>query len=81
MTPFCLQQPEEKKESQYVGLTWKLHAQKWQVMISENKKNVSVGYYENEIEAAKAYDKRTLAARGKDAKLNFPKKGQKVTIF
>jgi hypothetical protein len=50
-------------------------------MISENKKQVSVGLFENEIEAARAYDKRNLAARGKDAKLNFPKKGQKVTIF
>ena len=50
-------------------------------MVSENKKNVSVGYFENEIEAAKAYDKRVLKIRGKDAKLNFPKKGQKVTIF
>jgi hypothetical protein len=51
------------------------------VKVTENKKKVSIGYFEDEIEAAKAYDKRTLAARGKDAKLNFPKKGQKVTIF
>ena len=80
MTPFCLQKPE-KKESQYVGLAWKLSVQKWQVLVRENKKKVSIGYFEDEIEAAKAYDKRTLAARGKDAKLNFPKKGQKVTIF
>ena len=50
-------------------------------MISENKKNVHVGNFEDEVEAAKAYDERALAARGKDAKLNFPKKGQKVTIF
>jgi hypothetical protein len=49
--------------------------------VTENKKKVSVGTFENEIEAAKAYDKRNLAARGKDAKLNFPKKGQKVIIF
>ena len=81
MTAFCFQQPEEKKESQYVGLSWKSNLQKWQVLISENKKYVSVGVFENEIEAAKAYDKRALAARGKDAKLNFPKKGQKVTMF
>ena len=80
MTPFCLQKPE-KKESQYVGLHWKQIQEKWEVKVTENKKKVSIGYFEDEIEAAKAYDKRTLAARGKDAKLNFPKKGQKVTIF
>jgi hypothetical protein len=51
------------------------------VYIYENKTKISVGVFENEIEAAKAFDKRNLAARGKDAKLNFPKKGQKVTIF
>ena len=80
MTPFRLQKPE-KKTSQYVGLQWKQSVEKWEVKVTENKKIISVGYYENEIDGAKAYDKRTLAARGKNAKLNFPKKGQKVTIF
>jgi hypothetical protein len=51
------------------------------VRVTENKKRINIGVFENEIEAARAYDKRILAHRGKDAKLNFPKKGQKVTIF
>lgn len=45
---------------------------KFCVMIRINKKDEYIGFYDTEIEAARAYDKKALETRGEFAKLNFP---------
>lgn len=46
---------------------------KWLAKIARNKKTVFIGYFEDVIEAAKAYDTKALEYYGNLANLNFPK--------
>jgi hypothetical protein len=46
---------------------------KWETNIQFNYKRHYIGNYENEIEAAKAYDKKALELFGENANLNFKK--------
>jgi hypothetical protein len=54
----------------YVGV--KKYNNKWVSQISINKKKIGLGYYYNEIDAAKAYDIGAIKYFGNDATLNFP---------
>ena len=49
------------------------HELRWEARIGqyEGKKNVSFGIYENEVEAARQYDRALVIARGRSAKTNF----------
>lgn len=44
----------------------------WRYEISVDKKNIHLGYFATDVEAAKAYDKEALARFGEFANLNFP---------
>ena len=37
------------------GYTWHTHSNKWQAKITVNNKNISLGYFDNEEEAHRAY--------------------------
>jgi hypothetical protein len=58
--------------SRYKGVTWKKSRKKWFAEIQFNKKRYSLGYFEDEIAAAKAYDKKAKELFGEFAYLNFP---------
>jgi len=58
--------------SGYRGVYWYKAYQKWHVMISTNYEVRSLGYYDDLIEAAKAYDKQAKREHGEFAVLNFP---------
>jgi hypothetical protein len=57
--------------SKYKGVSFPKTRNKWQVQIQLNKKKMHVGYYTDEIEAAKAYDKKAAELFGEYAVLNF----------
>jgi len=57
--------------SKYKGVTWHKYTKKWQVQICYAGKHKFVGYFNNEIEAAKAYDKAARKFHGDFAVLNF----------
>ena len=63
-----------KKTSKYVGVCLYKGSNRWRVKISHRRVLYHLGYFANEEEAARAYDKKALELYGKDAKLNFPKK-------
>lgn len=58
----------------YIGVVWNKGRLKWRVCIRDKDlgKNVILGYFTDEIEAAKAYDEAALVYHGFYAKLNFP---------
>lgn len=58
--------------SPYRGVSWCSNVGKWRVQVcSPKRKSNHVGLFENEIEAAKAYDRVALEEFGEFASLNF----------
>jgi len=58
--------------SKYKGVSWRKQTKKWDVQIRYNGKTKFIGSFENEIEAAKAYDKEAKKHQGEFAVLNLP---------
>ena len=62
------------RSSSFKGVHWNKKQERWVAQISENKKVRHLGSFEDETEAAKAYDQSARKAHGEFAKLNFPEK-------
>jgi len=59
------------RTSKFKGVTWNKYHNKWRVRVTRRWVTIHIGYFDDEIEAAKAYD---IAARehfGEFAKTNF----------
>jgi hypothetical protein len=61
--------PNVNRPSKYVGVTWGKMKKKWDTKIMINGKSKSLGYYDDEKEAARMYDEQA-ALLGKP--VNFP---------
>jgi len=57
--------------SKYKGVIWHKHTKKWNVQICYNGKRKTIGYFNDEIEAAKAYDEAAKKYHRDFAVLNF----------
>lgn len=59
--------------SEYKGVIFRKDKQKrqWQARIRYNKKLINIGMFDDEQEAAKAYDKKAVELYGEYARLNF----------
>jgi hypothetical protein len=66
------QKKQKGKSSKYKGVSWFKRVSKWIVHIKAEKKLIYLGYFEDEIEAAKVYDQAAIKYHKKFAKLNFP---------
>lgn len=60
------------RSSQYKGVSWDSSRNKWIVSIQVNGVTKHIGRFDDEISAAKAYDKKAWKLFGQYAKLNFP---------
>lgn len=67
----CMNQRKTRGVSQYKGVTWHKNNRKWLTQIVCEQKHIYVGYFENEIDAAKAYDKKAKELFGEFARPNF----------
>ena len=56
--------------SKYKGVDWYKRCKKWRVAIRINNKPIHIGYFNSEIEAGKAYNKKARELFGEFAKLN-----------
>ena len=59
------------KKGKYKGVTMSGRTGKWQARIKVNKKYISLGYYTNKEDAARAYDKAVRKYAGEFARTNF----------
>jgi len=59
--------------SKFKGVYWNKVRRKWQARVSLNGKRPYLGSFNNELDAAKAYDKKAKELFGEFANLNFPK--------
>ena len=61
----------ETKSSIYYGVSFNKTANKWTAQISYNGQRIHLGYFTNESEAGRAYDRKAIELFGVFAKLNF----------
>ena len=68
---------KSKTSSIYKGVTYIKSTGKWRAQIMVSRKNIALGEYDEEIEAAKAYDEGAKKYHGEFARLNLPDAGDK----
>jgi hypothetical protein len=61
-----------KTASRFVGVTFVKSIGRWRAQIMLDRKNIFLGNFENETEAAKAYDSAAIKYHGEFARFNFP---------
>lgn len=58
--------------SGYKGVSWNSRSEKWVAQIQISRQKEHIGFFENPIDAAKAYDAKAKELFGEFARLNFP---------
>jgi len=61
----------KNSSSIYKGVSWNKQHKRWVANIYSNKSLKRLGFFKNEIDAAKAYNKKALELFGEFAKLNI----------
>jgi len=67
----CSRKTKKLTTSKYKGVAFITSRKKWQSRIIYNGKNIFLGYYKNEDDAARAYDEAAKKHHGEFAVLNF----------
>jgi len=65
-------QPRRNRSSKYKGVFWDKVNKKWSTNIRKGDKRIYLGGFDDEIEAALAYDRKAAELFGEFAYLNFP---------
>ncbi|MGA2914588.1 MAG: AP2/ERF family transcription factor [Sedimentisphaerales bacterium] len=68
----CNKRITKKGTSKYRGVSIEKGSKKWRATIYYNKINIPLGFFENEQDAARAYDNAAKKYHGEFAVLNFP---------
>jgi hypothetical protein len=62
---------QSSNTSGFIGVCWQAKNSKWNAYISKDRKRYHLGYFDDPIEAAKAYNKRATELHGEFAVLNI----------
>jgi hypothetical protein len=65
------QDSHKNSSSKYKGVYWHKRDKRWRAVIGKNYKQITLGNFESEIEAAKAYNVKALELFGEFARLNI----------
>jgi HNH endonuclease len=60
------------KSSRYKGVWWDKHNKQWIVVVRRGDLHIHLGRFDDEAEAARAYDRKAFELFGEYAYLNFP---------
>jgi hypothetical protein len=63
--------PKPGHTSIYKGVCWYKIPRKWRASICHNKQKIYLGFFDDEVEAARAYDAKAAELFGEEAYLNF----------
>ena len=61
-----------KTSSKFIGVYFDKQTGRWAAKIKNHEKYIWLGRFDNEVDAARAYDKSAQKYRGEFARLNFP---------
>jgi hypothetical protein len=68
----CNQGPHRRGSSRFRGVSWQKNARKWAATICYQGVHYYLGLFEDEVEAARARDRKAIELHGAFAWLNFP---------
>ena len=63
---------KSKASSKYIGVSFNKRSKRWVCRIGHDSKSIWLGTFDNEIDAAKAYDEAAKKYHAQFAQLNFP---------
>jgi len=77
----CNNQKRKNTSSRFLGVYLNKEKKRWAVHLRHQGKRIFLGYFDSELEAARAYDRAAIKFHGEFARLNFPREDYNDEIY
>jgi hypothetical protein len=71
---------KRSRTSRFIGVSWSSATGQWRAQIGHHSRNIHLGLFSVERQAAEAYDAKAIALRGVHARINFHPETGRVVI-